>query len=135
MCQLSCNPKAPAKRGCISVAVDGHSECQQFLGVRYTRFKIRVQNVWSATTVSRRYSEFAALDAKLRPKMESLPHMPPKDFWNKLVAAWTNDRSFINNRERSLGKLLEEMVALDPALRNPELREFLGVGCCTGDGR
>jgi hypothetical protein len=27
------------------------------------------------------------------------------------------------------------MVAWDPALRNPELREFLGVHCCTGDGR
>mmetsp|Transcript_122542 Transcript_122542/g.192247 ORF Transcript_122542/g.192247 Transcript_122542/m.192247 type:complete len:142 (+) Transcript_122542:76-501(+) len=127
--------KAPAMRGCVSVAIDGHCECRQPFGGSHTEFKIRVQNVWSTTTVSHRYSEFVELDNKLRSKMVSLPDLPPKDYWKKLFASFMNDKTFMNEREHALGKLLEAMVSCDPALRNPELREFLGVRCCVGDGR
>lgn len=132
MCKL--NFEALSK-GCVSVAVDGHTECRQTLGDAHTKFVIRVQNVWSSTTVKRRYKEFAELDAKLRPKMESLPDLPPKDFWNKMVSSLMNDKTFMIDREHALGKLLEAMVSMDPSLRHPELREFLGVACCMGDAR
>jgi hypothetical protein len=62
--------------------------------------------------------------------MSSLPELPPKDFLKKVFASLRNNPSFMNEREDGLGELLKAMVALDPALRNPELREFLGVTCC-----
>jgi hypothetical protein len=141
MCQLDSETaaglpnKSLAKRGCISVSIDGHSEHKHSFGGKHTKFRIRVKNIWSTTTISRRYSEFVALDSKIREKMGSLPELPPKDYWKKTIASFMNDKAFMNHREHKLGECLKAMVAWDPALRNPELREFLGVHCCTGDGR
>mmetsp|Transcript_4319 Transcript_4319/g.7054 ORF Transcript_4319/g.7054 Transcript_4319/m.7054 type:complete len:128 (-) Transcript_4319:300-683(-) len=124
-----------AKTGCISVSIDGHFEHKQPFGGTHTRFKIRVKNIWSTTTVSRRYSDFVALDSKIRPKVGALADLPPKAYWKKTIASITNDRTFMNHREHELGKFLEAVVSWDPALRNPDLREFLGVRYCTADGR
>merc|ERR1719183_2215267 len=129
MCRTPCM-SGTSQASCIAVSVDGHCRSKESFMGAHAKFKIRVQNGWSTTIVKRRYSEFASLDQQLRPEMSSLPELPPKDFLKKVSASLMNDRSFMNDREDGLGELLKAMVVLDPALRNPELREFLGVTCC-----
>jgi hypothetical protein len=102
-----------------------------------TEFTIVVRNGWSVLSLKRRYREFAALDQELRPTMSSLPDLPPKGFLKKFSSALLNDPSFMNDRERGLGKVLEAMISLDPSLKNFALRDFLGMSqaICTFDGR
>mmetsp|Transcript_86991 Transcript_86991/g.159234 ORF Transcript_86991/g.159234 Transcript_86991/m.159234 type:complete len:192 (-) Transcript_86991:72-647(-) len=119
---------APRQAG-VSVAIDARSASKESL-LDAHKFTIRVRNGWSTTKVKRRYSEFVELDQQLRPKMSSLPEMPPKSFMRKLLSPFVLDPSFMNERQKGLRTLLEAMVSQDPALRCPELREFLGVSCC-----
>jgi hypothetical protein len=119
----------------ISAQVIGRCESGNSFLNAHTQFTIHVRNGWSTTTVYRRYSEFAVLERQLRAKMSSLPALPPKAFFRKLASSIMNDPSFMNDRERGLGKLLETMISSDPALRSPELRDFLGVIASSLDGR
>jgi hypothetical protein len=130
-----CAHRQNIKHGSISVALEGHSEHSKFCINTHTKFAIRVQNGWSHTIVKRRFSEFVALDMKLRPKMTSLPDLPPKGYLKKWASSLLNDRSFMNEREAGLGNVLAAMVKLDPSLRSAELRDFLGVASCPIDGR
>jgi hypothetical protein len=120
----------------ISAEVVGRGALpQQSLLNAHTRFTILVRNCWSTTTVYRRYSDFVALESQLQPIMNKLPQLPPKGFLTKFFSSVVNDPSFMNDRERGLGKFLEAVISFDPALRRPELRDFLGVPSCTLDGR
>jgi hypothetical protein len=130
-----CEQVPNIKNGGISVVLDGHSDYSKFGLSAHTKFAIRVHSGWSQTIVKRRFSEFVELDRQLRPEMTSLPDLPPKGYLKKWVSSMMNDRSFMIERKQGLGELLAAIVSLDPSLRNPELREFLGVASCPIDGR
>jgi hypothetical protein len=122
-------------KGSISAEVVGRSMSHKSIMDKHTQFTILVRKGWSTTTIKRRYSEFAELDKQLRPKMNLPSELPPKDPLTKIYTSVMNDPSFMNQREHSLGRLLEAMIAADPTLRSPELRKFLQIAGCSVDGR
>lgn len=77
--------------------------------------------------IKRRYTEFEALDADLRPNMPLLPKLPPKGILKRMSSALTDQTGFFDQREFQLGQLLSAMVLLDPELQNPALQHFLEV--------
>jgi len=107
--------------GVSAVILDRCQVSERLLGRRHTAFRIRVRIGPFSAVVARRYSEFVALDAKLRPKMQSLPELPPKGSLKKLLP------SFLDMREYRLDRLLSSMVELDPRLDNPHLQRFLYI--------
>jgi len=97
------------------------------LGKPYTEFRIRVNCGEQSSVINRRYTEFEALDAVLRPNMPLLPKLPPKGIVKRMSSALTDQTGFLDQREFQLGQLLSAMVLQDPELHNPALRNFLEV--------
>lgn len=68
-----------------------------------------------------RYSCFARLHSVLRARFPDLPPMPEKSFFRKRLSP-----DFMAERRRLLEKLLVAAIASDPAISDPDLRQFLG---------
>jgi len=111
----------------VSVAILGRCVSRKALGKAYTEYRIRVSCAGQSRVINHRYTEFEALDAAMRPNMPSLPKLPPKGVMKRMSSVLTDQTSFLDQREFQLGQLLSAMVLLDPALRNPALRQFLDV--------
>merc|ERR1712032_526868 len=71
----------------------------------------------------KRYSEFAALDTKLRPRHLVLPTLPEKSvFFRRTFSA-----CFMDDREKRLGAYLSALVANPAVVAEPSVQLFLGM--------
>jgi len=87
-----------------------------------TRYQITVSDGAHSWIVMKRYTEVEVLHRALQYSMPGLPQMPQKSFWRK-----TFSKGFQNDRQLRIAGLLQAMVAKDPQLTMPQLRQFLQV--------
>jgi hypothetical protein len=86
-----------------------------------TLYKVQVAGPAGVHVMWHRYQDFSDLDRCVRPRFPSLPYMPSKGMLCKI------EDGFLDKRQEKLAKVLRAMVSVDPQVKNPKLRKFLGI--------
>lgn len=96
--------------------------CKNKLSDPFIVYGIRVTGLDGFFTVQRRYSRFAELRANLVQLYPDLPEMPPKSVFRKTLS-----KTFMQDRQAQLGKLIAAVVDADKFVTTPALLDFLGL--------
>mmetsp|Transcript_7811 Transcript_7811/g.11636 ORF Transcript_7811/g.11636 Transcript_7811/m.11636 type:complete len:818 (+) Transcript_7811:180-2633(+) len=116
----------------LRVALHQTRTATDMYGKSYTIYNLVVKQGGLEWTVERRYSDFAKLHESLGAQDESetgfipralLPHMPSK----KLIKSRSLLPRTVDKRRIKLGRYINSLIALEPALSNHLILSFLGM--------
>jgi hypothetical protein len=119
MCASRADKPMPRPTGPFSAEL---VHCKNKLSDPFVTYGIRVTGLDGFFTVQRRYSRFAELRANLVQLYPDLPEMPPKSVFRKTLS-----RTFMQDRQAQLGKLIAAVVDADKSVTTRALLDFLGL--------